>query len=82
MPEIKCHMAHTYHVSTTDWVATLILGQLRYARTAINDKIKTTKMPPTPASHLQRALHARSGELAQVAIQLPDLRAPTSSHHS
>ncbi len=25
MPETKCHLGHTQHVSTTDWVATLTL---------------------------------------------------------
>ncbi|MCW2270870.1 hypothetical protein M2153_003597 [Pseudomonas sp. JUb96] len=48
MPEITCHQGHTMRVSTDQWVETLTLDQMRYAR----DKIT----PP----HLCR--HARRGD--------------------
>ena len=46
MPEIKCHMGHTQSVSTTDWVATLTLDQLRFARDAMDGKIKAAEAQP------------------------------------
>jgi len=46
MPEIKCHMGHAQHISTTDWVAALTLDQLRFARDAMDKKIKAAE--PTP----------------------------------
>ena len=46
MPEIMCHMGHTQHVSTTDWVATLTLDQLRFARDSMDVKIKAAEAQP------------------------------------
>lgn len=46
MPEIKCHMGHAQSVSTTDWVATLTLDQLRFARDAMDEKIKAAEAQP------------------------------------
>ncbi|MFW0757728.1 hypothetical protein ACN1C3_23865 [Pseudomonas sp. H11T01] len=46
MPAIKCHLGHEQSISTDDWVATLTLDQLRYARTAMDDKIKAAEAQP------------------------------------
>ncbi len=50
MPEIKCHMGHTQHVSTTDWVAALTLDQLRFARDAMDEKIKAAEAQQSESS--------------------------------
>jgi len=39
-------MGHTQHVSTTDWVAALTLDQLRFARDAMDEKIKAAEAQP------------------------------------
>ncbi len=46
MPEIKCHAGHAQHISTTDWVAMLTLDQLRFARDAMDEKIKAAEAQP------------------------------------
>ena len=46
MPEIKCHMGHAQHVSTTDWIAVLTIDQLRFARDAMDEKIKAAEAQP------------------------------------
>ena len=43
MPVIKCHHGCSLHVSTPEWVATLTLDQLRYAREAMDAKIKAVE---------------------------------------
>ena len=40
MPEIKCEHGHKQSIGTDAWVATLTLDQLRYAREAMDKKIK------------------------------------------
>ncbi|WP_340050966.1 hypothetical protein [Pseudomonas proteolytica] len=46
MPEIKCHLGHAQNISTADWVAALTLDQLRFARDAIDEKIKAAEATP------------------------------------
>ena len=46
MPEIKCHLGHVQHVSTTDWIAALTIDQLRFARDAMDEKIKAAEAQP------------------------------------
>ena len=46
MSTIQCHLGHEQSISTDDWVATLTLDQLRYARTAMDDKIKAAESQP------------------------------------
>ena len=43
MPEIKCRHGCSLHVSTPEWVATLTIDQLRYAREAMDAKIKAVE---------------------------------------
>ena len=43
MPVIKCHHGCSLHVSTPEWVATLTIDQLRYAREAMDAKIKAVE---------------------------------------
>lgn len=46
MPEIKCSQGHTQSISTDDWVATLTLDQMRYARDQMDDEIKAAEAQP------------------------------------
>ncbi|WP_231670590.1 hypothetical protein [Pseudomonas mandelii] len=46
MPKIQCHLGHEQSISTDDWVATLTLDQLHYARTAMDYKIKAAETQP------------------------------------
>ena len=46
MPVIKCHHGCSLHVSTPEWVATLTIDQLRYAREAMDAKIKAVEESP------------------------------------
>ncbi|MNF81158.1 hypothetical protein D3C84_634170 [compost metagenome] len=46
MPAIKCLHGHEQSISTDDWVGTLTLNQLRYARAAMDEKIKTAEALP------------------------------------
>lgn len=46
MPEIKCEHGHTQSISTDAWVAALSLDQLRYAREAMDKKIKAAEDSP------------------------------------
>ncbi|WP_339429602.1 hypothetical protein [Pseudomonas taetrolens] len=39
-------MGHAQNVSTTDWVAMLTLDQLRFARDAMDEKIKAAEAQP------------------------------------
>ncbi|MGX5795591.1 hypothetical protein ACWHY4_17690 [Pseudomonas sp. E2-15] len=39
-------MGHAQHISTTDWVAALTLDQLRFARDAMDEKIKAAEATP------------------------------------
>lgn len=46
MPEIKCHAGHTMHVSTDEWIGTLTVDQMRYARDQLATKIQATEEQP------------------------------------
>lgn len=46
MPEITCHQGHTMRVSTDQWVETLTLDQMRYARDKMAEKIKAAEAQP------------------------------------
>ena len=46
MPEIKCEHGHAQSIGTDAWVATLTLDQMRYARTAMDEKIKAAEAHP------------------------------------
>jgi len=46
MPEIKCEYGHKLSVGTDAWVETLTLDQLRYAREAVDKKIKAAEDSP------------------------------------
>ena len=41
MPEIKCHHGCSMSVGTDQWVSTLTIDQMRYAREAMNWMKKT-----------------------------------------
>ncbi|MDY7559909.1 hypothetical protein QN366_05095 [Pseudomonas sp. CCC3.2] len=60
MPEIKCVHGHAMSIGTTDWVATLTLDQIRFARDLMSEKIKAAEALP------QRVIwRVCSGGLAQ-----------------
>ncbi|BBP76464.1 hypothetical protein PHLH7_25680 [Pseudomonas sp. Ost2] len=44
MPEIKCEHGHTMRIGTDQWVETLTLDQLRYARDQMAEKIKAAEV--------------------------------------
>jgi len=46
MPEIKCEYGHVQRVGTDEWVETLTLDQLRYARQQMDEKIKAAEAQP------------------------------------
>ncbi|WP_235376703.1 hypothetical protein [Pseudomonas putida] len=46
MPEITCHQGRTMRVSTDQWVETLTLDQMRYARDKMTEKIKAAEAQP------------------------------------
>lgn len=46
MPEIKCHAGHTMSIGTDEWVSTLTLAQMRYARDKMDEKIKEAEEQP------------------------------------
>ena len=46
MPEIKCHQGHTMSVGTTEWLSTLTLDQLVFARDHADQKIKAARQEP------------------------------------
>ena len=46
MPEIKCHHGCSMSVGTDQWVSTLTIDQMRYAREAMDNKIKAAEESP------------------------------------
>lgn len=46
MPEIKCEFGHTQNIGTDEWVGTLTLDQMRYARDRMAEKIKAAEAQP------------------------------------
>ncbi|MCJ8207673.1 hypothetical protein [Pseudomonas sp. RGM2987] len=46
MPEIKCHHGCSMSIGTDDWVKTLTLDQMRYARDQMAEKIKAAEAQP------------------------------------
>jgi len=46
MPEIKCEHGHTMQIGTDQWVETLTLDQLRYARDQMALKIQAAEAQP------------------------------------
>ena len=46
MPEIKCEHGHAMSVGTREWIATLTLDQLRFAREEADAKIKAAEAQP------------------------------------
>lgn len=46
MPEIKCEHGHTMRVGTTEWISTLTLDQLRFAREQADAIIKAAEAQP------------------------------------
>lgn len=46
MLEIKCHHGCSMSIGTDDWVKTLTLDQMRYARDQMADKIKAAEAQP------------------------------------
>jgi hypothetical protein len=43
MPEIKCDHGHTLRVGTDEWLKTLTVDQLRYARDQARDMVKAAE---------------------------------------
>lgn len=46
MPEIKCDYGHKQSIGTDEWLATLTMDQLRYARDQAEQKIKAAEDLP------------------------------------
>lgn len=46
MPEIKCEYGHVASVGSDEWLSTLTLDQLRYAREKADEKIKKAEESP------------------------------------
>ncbi|MDH2244847.1 hypothetical protein N5J76_03190 [Pseudomonas sp. GD03855] len=46
MPEITCDYGHTMSVGTDEWIGTLTLDQIRYARDQMDAKIKAAEEQP------------------------------------
>lgn len=46
MPEIKCHHGCSMSIGTDDWVKTLTIDQMRYARDQMAEKIKAAEAQP------------------------------------
>ena len=46
MPEIKCHHGCSMSVGTDEWVSTLTIDQIRYAKEQMDKKIKAAEEAP------------------------------------
>lgn len=46
MPEITCDYGHTMSVGTDQWIGTLTLDQMKYARDQMAEKIKAAEEQP------------------------------------
>lgn len=46
MPEITCDHGHTIHIGTDQWLSTLTLDQMKYARSAADERIKAAQAQP------------------------------------
>ncbi len=46
MPEIKCHHGCSMSFGTDKWISTLTIDQIRYAREAMDKKIKAAEESP------------------------------------
>ena len=56
MPEIKCHHGCSMSVGTDQWVSTLTIDQMRYAREAMDNKIKAAEEWPKRSADNHRGM--------------------------